>query len=161
MISEFFINRPVLANVLAIVIVILGAVALVTLPVAQYPNIDGVVPLLAAWRFDEGDPAARQWHERVFIHMLKMLAMALNERFHAKMRGVLGPHVVAGEGVMARNKDGSWRLTPEKGVARMVCKQLTDHAREPGCRPGFNIDVLRVLAVCKTPATAAPMRIFF
>ncbi|MBM3647053.1 MAG: multidrug efflux RND transporter permease subunit [Alphaproteobacteria bacterium] len=39
MISEFFINRPVLANVLAIVIVILGAVALVTLPVAQYPNI--------------------------------------------------------------------------------------------------------------------------
>ena len=39
MISEFFINRPVLANVLAIVIVILGVVALVTLPVAQYPNI--------------------------------------------------------------------------------------------------------------------------
>jgi len=39
MISEFFINRPVLANVLAIVIVILGAVALATLPVAQYPNI--------------------------------------------------------------------------------------------------------------------------
>ncbi len=39
MISEFFINRPVLANVLAIVIVILGTVALITLPVAQYPNI--------------------------------------------------------------------------------------------------------------------------
>lgn len=39
MISEFFINRPVLANVLAIVIVLLGGVALVTLPVAQYPNI--------------------------------------------------------------------------------------------------------------------------
>ena len=39
MISAFFINRPVLANVLAIVIVLLGAVALVTLPVAQYPNI--------------------------------------------------------------------------------------------------------------------------
>ena len=39
MISEFFINRPVLANVLAIVIVLIGAVALVTLPVAQYPNI--------------------------------------------------------------------------------------------------------------------------
>ncbi len=39
MISAFFINRPVLANVLAIVIVLLGAVALVTLPVSQYPNI--------------------------------------------------------------------------------------------------------------------------
>src|SRR4030095_12016214 len=39
MISEFFIHARVLANVLAIVIVILGTVALVTLPVAQYPNI--------------------------------------------------------------------------------------------------------------------------
>ena len=39
MISAFFINRPVLANVLAIVIVVLGAVALATLPVSQYPNI--------------------------------------------------------------------------------------------------------------------------
>jgi len=105
---------------------------------------------LAAWRFDDGDPAARQVHERVFIHMLKMLAMALNERFHTLMREVLGPHVVAGEGVMAQNKDGSWRLTPEKGVARMECKRVTDHAPESGCRPAFNIDVLRVLAVCKT-----------
>ena len=39
MISEFFIDRPVLANVLAIVIVLIGAVALFSLPVAQYPNI--------------------------------------------------------------------------------------------------------------------------
>ncbi|MCA0301777.1 MAG: multidrug efflux RND transporter permease subunit [Proteobacteria bacterium] len=39
MISAFFINRPVLANVLAIVIVVLGAVALATLPVSQYPNV--------------------------------------------------------------------------------------------------------------------------
>jgi HAE1 family hydrophobic/amphiphilic exporter-1 len=39
MISAFFINRPVLANVLAIVIVLLGGVSLAVLPVAQYPNI--------------------------------------------------------------------------------------------------------------------------
>src|SRR6202522_2086158 len=39
MISVFFINRPVLANVLAIVIVLLGTVALYALPVAQYPNV--------------------------------------------------------------------------------------------------------------------------
>src|SRR5690348_869003 len=39
MISAFFINRPVLANVLAIVIVLIGAVALYALPVAQYPNV--------------------------------------------------------------------------------------------------------------------------
>jgi len=39
MISRFFIDRPVLANVLAILIVLLGIVALVRLPVAQYPNV--------------------------------------------------------------------------------------------------------------------------
>ena len=39
MISKFFIDRPVLANVLAIVIVLIGGVAAFTLPIAQYPNI--------------------------------------------------------------------------------------------------------------------------
>jgi HAE1 family hydrophobic/amphiphilic exporter-1 len=39
MISRFFIERPVLANVLAIVMVVIGAIALFTLPVAQYPNV--------------------------------------------------------------------------------------------------------------------------
>ncbi len=39
MISKFFIERSVLANVLAIVIVLIGCVALYMLPVAQYPNV--------------------------------------------------------------------------------------------------------------------------
>ena len=39
MISKFFIERPVLANVLAIIMVLLGAVSLLRLPVAQYPNV--------------------------------------------------------------------------------------------------------------------------
>ncbi|KRB51233.1 transporter [Rhizobium sp. Root708] len=39
MISRFFIERPVLANVLALVFVLVGAVALFNLPVAQYPNV--------------------------------------------------------------------------------------------------------------------------
>ena len=39
MISKFFIDRPVLANVLAIVLVLIGAVAVFGLPVAQYPNV--------------------------------------------------------------------------------------------------------------------------
>ena len=39
MISKFFIERPVLANVLAIVFVLIGAVALFRLPVSQYPNV--------------------------------------------------------------------------------------------------------------------------
>ncbi|MBB3463858.1 efflux RND transporter permease subunit [Rhizobium sp. BK377] len=39
MISRFFIERPVLANVLALVFVLIGAVALFQLPVAQYPDV--------------------------------------------------------------------------------------------------------------------------
>ncbi|MEK1864596.1 MAG: efflux RND transporter permease subunit, partial [Rhizobium leguminosarum] len=39
MISRFFIERPILANVLALVFVLIGAVALFQLPVAQYPNV--------------------------------------------------------------------------------------------------------------------------
>jgi hydrophobic/amphiphilic exporter-1 (mainly G- bacteria), HAE1 family len=37
--SKFFIEHPVLANVLAIVMVLIGGIALYSLPVAQYPNI--------------------------------------------------------------------------------------------------------------------------
>ncbi|MBV8663683.1 MAG: efflux RND transporter permease subunit, partial [Hyphomicrobiales bacterium] len=39
MISRFFIDRPVLANVLALVFVLIGLVALIQLPNAQYPNV--------------------------------------------------------------------------------------------------------------------------
>src|SRR5437763_9577082 len=39
MISKFFIERPVLANVLAILMVVIGAVSLMRLSVAQYPNV--------------------------------------------------------------------------------------------------------------------------
>src|SRR5215469_3129611 len=39
MISSFFIDRPVLANVLAILMVLIGGVALLGLAVAQYPDV--------------------------------------------------------------------------------------------------------------------------
>ena len=39
MISKFFIERPVLANVIAILMVVIGAVSLLALPVAQYPDV--------------------------------------------------------------------------------------------------------------------------
>src|SRR5262245_42001195 len=39
MISKFFIERPGRANVLAILMVVIGAVALLKLPIAQYPNV--------------------------------------------------------------------------------------------------------------------------
>ena len=37
--SKFFINRPIVAIVISIVLVIVGAVTIFTLPVAQFPNI--------------------------------------------------------------------------------------------------------------------------
>ncbi len=39
MFSRFFIERPVLANTLALVTVLVGALALLRLPVSQYPNV--------------------------------------------------------------------------------------------------------------------------
>ncbi len=38
-ISHFFIDRPIFASVLSVVFIILGAVAFLRLPVAQYPEI--------------------------------------------------------------------------------------------------------------------------
>jgi len=37
--SKFFINRPIVAIVIAILMVIIGAVTITSLPVAQFPNI--------------------------------------------------------------------------------------------------------------------------
>ncbi len=39
MFSNFFINRPIFASVLSIIITLAGSVALFTLPIAQYPVI--------------------------------------------------------------------------------------------------------------------------
>src|ERR1700722_6634500 len=39
MISKFFIERPVLANVIAVLMILIGGVALYGLPDAQYPNV--------------------------------------------------------------------------------------------------------------------------
>jgi multidrug efflux pump len=39
MISNFFIDRPIFATVLSVVIIILGGVALLELPIAQYPEV--------------------------------------------------------------------------------------------------------------------------
>src|SRR5260370_20834793 len=37
--SKFFINRPIVAMVIAIIMLIVGAVTITGLPVAQFPNI--------------------------------------------------------------------------------------------------------------------------
>ena len=49
MLSRFFIDRPIFATVLSVVITLVGGIALATLPVAQYPRITppGVVVAVA------------------------------------------------------------------------------------------------------------------
>ena len=37
--SKFFINRPIVAMVISIVLVIVGAITILGLPIAQFPNI--------------------------------------------------------------------------------------------------------------------------
>ncbi len=39
MFSKYFIERPVLANVIALLTILLGAIAFLNLPIAQYPNV--------------------------------------------------------------------------------------------------------------------------
>ena len=49
--AKFFINRPVFAMVIAIVIVIVGAVAIPSLPIATYPEVvPPVVQIIASYR---------------------------------------------------------------------------------------------------------------
>src|SRR5258705_11714341 len=37
--SKFFINRPIVAIVISIVMVLIGALSILSLPIAQFPNI--------------------------------------------------------------------------------------------------------------------------
>src|SRR2546430_17239585 len=50
MFARFFVDRPVFATVLSLVIVIIGGVALQSLPIAQYPEVvPPTVNVLAAY----------------------------------------------------------------------------------------------------------------
>ena len=49
MISHFFIDRPIFASVLSIVFVLAGGVAVVSLPVAQYPEVSPPAVLVTAY----------------------------------------------------------------------------------------------------------------
>ena len=55
MIAKFFIERPVLANVIAVLMIVIGAAALFQLPVAQYPNGRTVHGVLVR------PPGSRDW----------------------------------------------------------------------------------------------------
>jgi hydrophobic/amphiphilic exporter-1 (mainly G- bacteria), HAE1 family len=55
MLSRFFINRPIFASVISILIVLAGAVCIFTLPIAQYPDITPPVVQVKAF-FPGADP---------------------------------------------------------------------------------------------------------
>ena len=48
MISHFFIDRPIFASVLSIVLTLAGLVAVFTLPIAQYPEVTPPTVLVTA-----------------------------------------------------------------------------------------------------------------
>ena len=48
MISHFFIDRPIFASVLSIVVTLAGGIAVFTLPVAQYPEVTPPTVLVTA-----------------------------------------------------------------------------------------------------------------
>src|ERR1700722_1731485 len=48
MISHFFIDRPIFASVCSIVFVLAGGVAVLTLPIAQYPDVAPPTVLVTA-----------------------------------------------------------------------------------------------------------------
>ena len=48
MFSKFFINRPIFASVLSIVITLAGGVAVSSLPVAQYPDVSPPTVVVSA-----------------------------------------------------------------------------------------------------------------
>ncbi len=48
MIAEFFVDRPIFATVISVVIVLAGGVAVFTLPVAQYPDVSPPTVLVTA-----------------------------------------------------------------------------------------------------------------
>jgi len=58
MLSKFFLDRPVFAWVIAIVIMLVGALAIYNLPISQYPPI--APPSIYIMSFYPG-PRRRQW----------------------------------------------------------------------------------------------------
>ena len=55
MFSRFFINRPIFASVISILIVLAGGVCVFNLPIAQYPDITPPVVQVKAF-FPGADP---------------------------------------------------------------------------------------------------------
>ena len=83
-ISHFFIDWPIFATVLSIIIMLVGGIALMTLPVSQYPDIvpptvECVGKLSRGQRANRGggnrraDRATGQWRREDALHVIAIL----------------------------------------------------------------------------------------
>lgn len=70
-------------------------------------DVPGMVPLPPTWLFTGRE---RNSAERSFIHVIKMVTSAINERFHIVMRKLLEAHVIADAGIMEMDK-GNYQPT--------------------------------------------------
>ena len=78
---HFFIDRPIFAGVISIVITLVGVIALSTLPIAQYPDIaPPTIQVTASYpganakgrigNSCDADRAASQWRREHALHVL-------------------------------------------------------------------------------------------
>ena len=104
MISKFFIDRPVFASVISIIIVIGGLLAMRILPISQYPEIRAVAPLPT--------PSSRQ-------SVSQLLSAYDALRALNKLRGRLTPLQVGMAKTAAKGWDGRCHVPLATG--RVTC----------------------------------------
>ena len=63
--SKFFINRPIVAMVISIVMVIIGIVAMIQLPIAQFPELAPPEILLNATYVGADALTLEEWSQRL------------------------------------------------------------------------------------------------
>jgi len=82
---RFFIDRPIFASVLSIVIVVVGLVAMVTLPIAQFPQITPPVVQIDALATQLQDEGAKS-----FVKSWKELMAVITSKSAAHQEAVAG-----------------------------------------------------------------------
>ena len=60
--SKFFINRPIVAMVISVLLVLVGTITVLNLPVAQFPNIaPPEIQVLATYVGADAQTSSRRW----------------------------------------------------------------------------------------------------